>query len=118
METIRRDGTHIAQRRALRLLRQWPLRLASAACVLSHHGATAISRRDPQVSTPLSQGRGDDDRAYLLDHQTGCDEAQPDGRDQRDDRTGRIAYRCAETPAHDPRAGGNVLCGASRSAIL
>ena len=40
------------------------------------------------------------------------------GRDQCHDRTGGAAYHRTEARAHHPRAGGNVLRSASRTAVL
>src|SRR5262249_12761446 len=85
---------------------------------LPRWGMLAISRRDPRSCVFLLEEESNADRAYLFDHQTRCHRPQLDRCDQRRDRGRGLAYHRAKAHAHQPRAGGNLLCGPSRTAVL
>src|SRR5215813_6698770 len=85
---------------------------------LPRWGMVAISRRDPRSCVFLLEEPSNADRAYLFDHQTRCHRPQLDRCDQRHDRGRGLAYHRAKAHAHQPRAGGSLLCGPSRTAVL
>ena len=106
------------RRKAVAGAKSRPRAMVLRAASLPAPMSAAISRRDQLGFPPCSVKSPNGDRAYLFDHQTRCDRAQSDRRDQRHDRAGGPADRRAEARAHHPRAGGNVLCRASRTAVL